>query len=144
EFPEGVSRRRWLQLMGASLALGAAGCRYQEEVIATFTRRPEGRIPGETRKFATTIESRGVGIPVMAISFDGRPIKLDSNAAHPDGVRGSSAELQAAVLDLYDPDRLRAPSSGGAEATWEAFFAAWKQRVADGRTDGARVAVLAQ
>jgi len=144
EFPEGVSRRRWLQLMGASLALGAAGCRYQEEVIATFTRRPEGRIPGETRKFATTIESRGVGIPVMAISFDGRPIKLDANAAHPDGVRGSSAELQAAVLDLYDPDRLRAPSSGGAEATWEAFFAAWKQRVADGRTDGARVAVLAQ
>ena len=32
EFPEGISRRRWLQLMGASLAVaGVTGCRYPEE-----------------------------------------------------------------------------------------------------------------
>ena len=32
EFPEGVSRRRWLQLMGASLSLaGVAGCRWEAE-----------------------------------------------------------------------------------------------------------------
>ena len=44
---DGVSRRRWLQIMGASLALGStAGCRYEEEKIAPFAFRPVDRIPG--------------------------------------------------------------------------------------------------
>ena len=33
---DGLSRRRWLQLMGASLALGgAAGCRYEDCLLYT-------------------------------------------------------------------------------------------------------------
>ena len=57
EYPEGVSRRRWMKLMGASLALaGAAGCRYPEEVIAPFVIRTEGRVPGEQYSRATNIE----------------------------------------------------------------------------------------
>ena len=60
EFPEGVSRRRWLQLMGASLAVaGVTGCRYPEETIAPFVLRPEGRVPGETYSRATNFETRG-------------------------------------------------------------------------------------
>ena len=57
EFPEGVSRRRWMQLMGASLAVaGATGCRYPEETIAPFVIRPEGRVPGESYSRATNFE----------------------------------------------------------------------------------------
>ena len=42
EFPEGLTRRRWMQLMGASLALGGlTGCRWEEEKIAPFAMRPE-------------------------------------------------------------------------------------------------------
>ena len=41
EFPQGVSRRRWLQIMGASLALGGlSGCRWEAEKIAPFAVRP--------------------------------------------------------------------------------------------------------
>jgi molybdopterin-containing oxidoreductase family iron-sulfur binding subunit len=41
ELPDGFSRRRWLQLMGASLALGGmAGCRYKDEKIAPYAFRP--------------------------------------------------------------------------------------------------------
>ncbi|HCK40685.1 MAG TPA: hypothetical protein DHW22_03530, partial [Planctomycetaceae bacterium] len=44
EFPEGLTRRRWMQLMGASLALGGlTGCRWEEEKIAPFAMRPENR-----------------------------------------------------------------------------------------------------
>lgn len=143
EFPQGVSRRRWMQLMGASLALGAAGCRYQEEVIATFARRPEGRIPGETRRFATVLELMGVGIPAVATSYDGRPIKLDGHPAHPDVMGGSSTLLQAAVLELYDPDRSRAPRNAAGEATWDAFLSAWATRMS-GRPTGSKVAILGQ
>ena len=60
EFPEGVSRRRWMQLMGASLAFaGVAGCRYPEETIEPFVIRPEGRIPGESYLRATNFELAG-------------------------------------------------------------------------------------
>lgn len=143
EFPQGVSRRRWMQIMGASLALGAAGCRYQEEVIATFARRPEGRIPGETRRFATVLEFQGIGLPALATSYDGRPIKLDGHPTHPDVMGGSSTLLQAFVLELYDPDRSRKPRSSAGEASWEDFLVAWSSRMA-GRATGSKVAILGQ
>ena len=57
QFPDNLSRRRWLQLMGASLTLaGAVGCRYEKEIIAPFAQRPQNRVPGKPQRFATTIE----------------------------------------------------------------------------------------
>jgi molybdopterin-containing oxidoreductase family iron-sulfur binding subunit len=127
EFPEGVSRRRWLKLMGASLALGGmAGCRYNREEIAAFVVRPEGRVPGIPNYFATSFQWAGQVHNLLATSMDGRPIKLDGNPAHPIFLNseptspgqfrdnnaekfrsaGSTAIAQAAVLSLYDPDRL--------------------------------------
>ena len=37
EIPPGISRRRWLQVMGASFALASvAGCRWETEQLAPF------------------------------------------------------------------------------------------------------------
>ena len=105
---DGVSRRRWLQIMGASLALGStAGCRYEEEKIAPFAFRPVDRIPGIPQKFASMIELGGVAQPVVSTNYDGRPIKLDGNPKHPRSGGASSAFTQARMLEFYDPDRLR-------------------------------------
>ena len=107
---DGVSRRRWLQIMGASLALGgAAGCRFEEEKIVPFAFRPQGRIPGIPETFASMIEFGGVAQPIMSTNFDGRPIKLDGNKKHPASKGASTAFTQATILEFYDPDRLRAP-----------------------------------
>ena len=107
EFPEGVSRRRWLQLMGASLALaGVAGCRYPEELITPFVIRPEGRIPGETYGRATNFELAGRVYNLLVSNLDGRPIKIEPNPDHPDGL-ATDAYVQASILNLYDPDRSR-------------------------------------
>ncbi len=107
---DGVSRRRWLQLMGASLALGGAvGCRYQEETIAPFAFRPQNRVPGKTEKFATMLDFGGVAQPVLATCFDGRPVKLDGNPDHEYTGAASTSFTQARILELYDPDRLRGP-----------------------------------
>ncbi|MCM2370857.1 TAT-variant-translocated molybdopterin oxidoreductase [Aporhodopirellula aestuarii] len=107
EFPEGVSRRRWMQLMGASLAMaGVAGCRYPEELISPFVVRPAGRIPGESYSSATNVEIAGDVYHLLMSCVDGRPTKVEPNAEHPAGaVAGTYA--QASVLGLYDPDRLR-------------------------------------
>ncbi len=105
---DGVSRRRWLQIMGASLALGStAGCRYEEEKIAPFAFRPVDRIPGIPQKFASMIELGGVAQPIVSTNYDGRPIKLDGNPKHARSGGASSAFTQARMLEFYDPDRLR-------------------------------------
>lgn len=121
---DGVSRRRWLQLMGASLALGGmSGCRYEEEQIAPFAFRPQNRIPGVPEKYSAVIDFCGVAQPLVATVFDGRPIKLDGNPDHPGSNGASTTFTQAAILDLYDPDRLRvAMAMDGESATeisWE-------------------------
>ena len=122
---DGFSRRRWLQLMGASLALGsAAGCRYQSEQIAAFAFRPEGRIPGVAEKYASMIDFGGVGQPLLATCSDGRPIKLDGNPKHAScsfdvdhaHTGASSTFIQAKILEFYDPDRLRRSSRLGSAA----------------------------
>ena len=129
---DGFSRRRWLQLMGASLALGGmSGCRYEEEKIAPFAFRPTTRLPGIPEKFATMTELGGVAEPLLATNYDGRPIKLDGNPDHPDSMGASTTFTQARILEFYDPDRLRAPlvvkgpemkaGSKFEETTWESL-----------------------
>jgi len=143
EAPTGMPRRRWMQLMGASLALatGAAGCRYPEEEvvgfrypeeeIAPFTRRPDGRIPGKPEKFATTLSVAGKACPVVATSYDGRPIKIDGNQMHP-MVAGADTYAQATLLHLYDPDRSQFPviREGGKQnkRSWNEFVQWWKEQ----------------
>ena len=106
EFPEGVTRRRWMQLMGASLALGGlSGCRWEAEQIAPFAMRPENRIPGEAEYFATSVEIAGMPRHLLVTCYDGRPIKVEGNPEHPASRGATDVFAQASILGLYDPDR---------------------------------------
>lgn len=111
EFPEGVSRRRWMQLMGASLAVaGVSGCRYPVETIEPFVIRPEGRIPGESYTRATNFELANRVYNLLISCVDGRPLKIEPNTDHPSGL-GTDVYAQASILGLYDPDRSRGDGS---------------------------------
>lgn len=150
EFPTGVSRRRWLQLMGASLVLsGAAGCRFEQETLAPFVTRPANRIPGKPKYFNTTFEIAGVPQALRVTSFDGRPIKIDGNPSHPSSGGASTSYAQGTSLELYDPDRGRNPTlkqdRTTSAKTWtdvDAAFADWVK--AWGANRGADLAVLAE
>ena len=139
--PSGVSRRRFMKLMGASMALagvGLTGCRrWPKEIIAPYAYRPQGLVPGVPEYFATVMEVGGVAHPLLAKSFNGRPIKLEGNPSHP-YARTAKPDLgaadlyaQASVLSLYDPERSRMPISrtdGKARLSdWDAFVAAFKK-----------------
>ncbi len=107
EFPESMSRRRWLQLMGASLSMaGISGC-WQKETIAPFAVRPENRIPGIPQRFASSLEIGGAARPVVVTSYDGRPIKMEGHVDHPASLGATDTFTQASLLHLYDPDRSR-------------------------------------
>ncbi len=154
EFPDGVSRRKWMQLMGASLAMaGAAGCRYPVETIEPFVIRPEGRIPGESYSRATNIELADRVYSLLVTCVDGRPLKIEPNESHPRGL-GTDVYAQGCVLGLYDPDRargdqgflLRLDERGERrlEIGWEPFeaFAPNWVRTAASNNGGAGFAVL--
>ncbi|RMF54309.1 MAG: hydrogenase, partial [Bacteroidetes bacterium] len=80
EPPSGASRRQFLQLMGASIALaGLTGCRRPVQHIMPFARKPEEMIPGIPMQYATGMPFRGVLRPLLVESHDGRPTKIEGN-----------------------------------------------------------------
>lgn len=153
EYPDGVSRRRWMQLMAASLSLaGAAGCRYPTEIIAPFVIRPEGRVPGETYGRSTNYELAGRVYNLVVTNVDGRPIKIEGNASFPGGRGGTDSYVQGSILGLYDPDRsrgdggpilVRDAKGRGKPASWAEFdeFAAAMVKSAEAN-QGASFALL--
>ena len=80
------------------------------------------RTAGVPVDYATSVEIAGIAWPVLAKSYDGRPIKLEGNPSLPFAT-GSNAIIQARVLELYDPDRSRALTSAGKASSWTEFSA---------------------
>ena len=105
-----LSRRRFVQLMGASFALAGVsqGCRWEEEKILPLSRRPDGYIPGVAKKYASAFELGGSAAGLLVTCMDGRPIKIEGNPEHPFTGGTSTAVAQASILEMYDPDRSRA------------------------------------
>ncbi|MGH9361584.1 MAG: TAT-variant-translocated molybdopterin oxidoreductase, partial [Thermoanaerobaculia bacterium] len=120
---DGLSRRRFLQLSGASLALaGLTACTKQPpETIVPYVRQPEEVIPGRPLFFATALTLAGVARGVLAESHLGRPTKIEGNPQHPASLGATDAFAQAAVLGLYDPERSQAIARAGRISTWSAF-----------------------
>ncbi|HYO98539.1 MAG TPA: TAT-variant-translocated molybdopterin oxidoreductase, partial [Polyangiaceae bacterium] len=143
--PNSPERRRFLELMGASLALaGVSGC-WQEDKLVPLTRRPEGVTPGVPRRFATAMDLGGRAIGLHVTSYDGRPIKVDGNPNHPDSLGACFAYQQASVLEVYDPDRSRTVLRQGKPSSWAAFEAfAGPQFAALRAKGGAGLAVLSE
>src|SRR3954465_15682039 len=116
EFPAGTaelnddewSRRGFLKLMGASMALagfGLSSCRRPEAHLVPFTKSAEWTIPGKALYYATAMPRRTGALPLIAATVDGRPIKLEGNPLHPASGGATDAFAQASLLDLYDPAR---------------------------------------
>src|SRR3989454_7644102 len=118
EFPPGAaelngdewSRRDFMKLMGASMALAGLGltsCRRPELHVVPFTKSAEWTIPGKFLYYATAMPRRTGAIPLIATTVDGRPIKLEGNPFHPASAGSTDVFAQASILDLYDPSRSR-------------------------------------
>jgi MoCo/4Fe-4S cofactor protein with predicted Tat translocation signal len=118
-----TDRRRFLQLMGASIALaGLAGCTKQpEEKIIPYVKQPEVLVPGEPLYYSTAMPLDGYGHGVIVTSNMGRPTKIEGNPDHPASLGATSVFAQASVLTLYDPDRSQVITNKGTISTWTKF-----------------------
>ena len=116
-------RRDFLKYVGFSTAAAAvaASCEMPIKKAIPFANKPEDIVPGIADYYATTYVQDGDVVSVIAKVRDGRPIKLEGNDLSPITGGGTSARVQASVLDLYDTARLRFPLIAGKEATFEAI-----------------------
>ena len=107
EWPDGVSRRNFLQLAAASLGLaGLTACTRQPiEKIVPYVRQAEEFLPGKPILFATSMALSGVATGLLIESHNGRPTKVEGHPEHPASLGATDAVTQASVLGLYDPDR---------------------------------------
>jgi len=133
EFPKGasewvdaVSRRGFLKLMGASLALaGMTACTKQPlEPIVPYVRQPEEVIPGRPLFYATAFTLGGYATPLLVESHLYRPTKIEGNDLHPASLGGTDLFAQASILGLYDPDRSQTITNLGEVHTWGDFVSA--------------------
>jgi MoCo/4Fe-4S cofactor protein with predicted Tat translocation signal len=130
EFPKGasewvdsVSRRGFLKVMGASMALaGMTGCvRLPLEPIVPYVRQPEEVIPGRPMFYATAMTLGGYASPLLVESHLGRPTKIEGNDQHPASLGGTDIFAQASILGMYDPDRSQSVVSLGDQRSWQSF-----------------------
>ena len=107
---KGVARREFLALMGASMAMATASCtRRPVNKIIPYVVKPEEVSPGVANYYASYASSVSGGVGVLVKTREGRPIKLEGNPDDPLHQGKLDVAGQAAVLDLYDPDRLKQP-----------------------------------
>jgi MoCo/4Fe-4S cofactor protein with predicted Tat translocation signal len=112
----GISKREFMKLMGASIALagvGLAGCRRPESYLVPFTKGVEYAIPGKFLYYATSMPARYGAVPLIATTTDGRPTKLEGNPLHPFSNGGTDSFAQAEILNLYDPHRSKQITENG-------------------------------
>jgi MoCo/4Fe-4S cofactor protein with predicted Tat translocation signal len=131
EFPDGVSewldplsRRRFLKLMSASIALAGVGACTRQPLrsIVPYVRQPEELIPGRPLFFATALTLAGYARGVLVETHEGRPTKIEGNPEHPASRGASDIFMQAEILVLYDPDRSQAVIEDGQISNWDSFL----------------------
>ncbi len=121
----GLSRRKFLALLGASAAFAGVACtdyRDKGEVIP-YNFKPEEITLGKPNFYASTCTGCNSNCGILIKTREGRPIKIDGNPDHPVNQGKICAKGQASILNLYDPERIKSPLKKNynvfSETSWE-------------------------
>ena len=127
-------RRRFLQLMAASMALGGlTGCgpEVDQRQLLPYVQQPENIVPGRNRYYAGATVQDGYATGVLVAHQMARPIKVEGNPDHPASLGAASAIMQASILELYDPRRAQNLVGDRQIATWQGFVSVLRNRSDD-------------
>jgi len=107
---DGLARRQFMKLMGASVAFSAAACvRRPVQTIIPYNKRPGEIIPDVPNFYASSWFDGNETLGLIIRTREGRPLFVGGNPEHPLNGQGIGARASAHILALYDPDRLKSP-----------------------------------
>lgn len=109
----GHSRRDFLKMMGFGMsAVALAACEAPVRKAIPYVNKPVDVDPSIANYYASTYTNGGDYCSIVVKTREGRPIKIDGNALSKVTGGGTSAQVEASVLSLYDNERLRGPKAG--------------------------------
>ncbi|MBI3017641.1 MAG: 4Fe-4S dicluster domain-containing protein, partial [Deltaproteobacteria bacterium] len=114
-----ISRRKFLKLLGASVALATTSCRRPVAKIFPYVKASENVKPSLATTYASTFALNHHSYGVLVKTLEGRPVKIEGNPDHPLSQGAAGTFAQASLLELYDPDRKRNPTIQDRVVTWE-------------------------
>ena len=129
-------RRTLLKMIAAGAAASVAGCSRPDQAIYPMVDQPDGTTPGRVRRYATALPLAGYGRGVTGLVVNERPIKLEGLAAHPASLGATDTFTELSILDLYDPQRSKAPAGPQGPSNWPAAARALQERLAGRRGAG--------
>lgn len=141
----GSSRRDFLKLMGFSLsAASLAACEAPVRKAIPYLHKPVDLDVGIPNYYASTYSNGGNYCAVVVKTRDGRPIKIEGNKLSKVSGGGTSAQVEASVLSLYDTQRLRGAQIEGKKADWEQVDTLVKQQLTSISAAGGRIAIVSK
>ena len=117
-----ASRRDFLKLCGFSFAVSAlSSCQSKISKAIPYVIAPNELTPGEALYYASSYINGNDYCSIIVKTRDGRPIKIEGNPESGITRGGTSARVQASVLDLYDGSRFHGPLKEGISTGWESI-----------------------
>ena len=107
-----LNRRDFLKALSAigGAAVISSGCTPEPlDKLVSYAVPPDNVIPGIANYYTSVIPNSPIGTPVVVRVREGRAIKVEGNTNDPITSGGTSAEDQATLQTLYDPDRIKQP-----------------------------------
>lgn len=120
EEDEGTNRRDFLKMMGFGVAAASlAACETPVRYAIPYLNKPIDIDPGIPNYYASSYINGNDYCSIVVKTREGRPIKIDGNKMSSVSKGGTTAQVQASVLSLYDKERLKNPELNGKATTWE-------------------------
>jgi MoCo/4Fe-4S cofactor protein with predicted Tat translocation signal len=139
----GHSRRDFLKMMGFGMsAVALAACEAPIRNAIPYVNKPEDVDPSIANYYASTYTNGGDYCSVVVKVREGRPIKIDGNELSSVTKGGTSAQVEASVLSLYDNARLRGPKATGNKVTWEDLDKQVIEKLSGVATVGGKIVIV--
>ncbi len=143
EFPEylpisesenGSSRRDFLKLMGFGIAaVSLAACESPIRKAIPYLNKPVDVDPSVANYYASTYINGSDYCSIVVKTREGRPIKIEGNKLSKYSGGGTTAQVEASVLSLYDKQRVEGPMKSGQPITWDALDTEVKAALSGGQ-----------
>ncbi len=139
----GHTRRDFLKMMGFGMsAVALAACEAPIRKAIPYVNKPVDVDPSVANYYASTYTNGGDYCSIVVKVREGRPIKVDGNSLSSITKGGTSAQVEASVLSLYDNARLRWPVAAKSKTSWEELDKQIIEKLGSVGISGGKIAIV--